>query len=183
LFNSSLQFLHEGAALADVPRFTMATFAPYGSTSLYDSFARVLARTEASVAAAPETERPEHVVFVVLTDGLDDGAGNVSLATLRREVERLTHEQAWRVLFLGANFDAFVEGGRMGTSGLSFRVGDDGIARAVATASAFVGMARRGDARTAADISGAKDIDDPAVRRAVSRFRTSLGTSDEPSSD
>jgi hypothetical protein len=183
LFNTSWDLLHDDAPIAEVPRFTMAMFAPWGSTSLYESFAEVLARTEARVAAAPDAERPEHVVFVILTDGLDDGCGRVSLAALREKVERLAREETWRFLFLGANFDAFVEGSRMGTSGLSFRLGDDGLAQAAATASAFVGMARRGDATTAAAIGGAKDIDDPAVRRAVSRFRSSLGASDEPSSN
>jgi len=180
LFNNGVDLLHDGVALADVPRFTHAAFAPWGGTELYDSFARVLARTEAAVAAAPDAERPEHVVFVILTDGLDNGASRVSPAELRKNVERLTREQSWKFLFLGANFDAFVEGGQLGTSGLSFRTVDGGLAQAAATASAFVGMARSGDAATAAEIGGAKDIDDPAVRRAVSRFRSRLGSSGEP---
>ena len=183
LFNTSWDLLHDDAPIAEVPRFTMAMFAPWGSTSLYDSFARVLARTEDAIAATPDGERPEHVIFVILTDGLDDGCGQVSPAELRKNVERLAQQQSWRFLFLGANFDAFVEGSRMGTSGLSFRLGDDGLAQAAATASAFVGMARRGDAATAAEIGGAANIDDPAVRRAVSRFRSTLGPSDEPSSN
>jgi hypothetical protein len=81
---------------------------PRGSTPLLDAMGGAMAHLSADPKAS-------HVVFMVLTDGLE----NASREWTRERVKaRLTEleRQGWTFLFLGANIDSFAEGAELGVS-------------------------------------------------------------------
>lgn len=61
----------------------------------------------------PEEHRAEHVVFVIITDGLENASNHRTYEEVQRLIER-QREQGWEFLFLGANIDATAEATRIG---------------------------------------------------------------------
>jgi hypothetical protein len=170
-FDTTYDVTHKGIDLAAVPPLTRDDYRPYGSTALYDCFGEMIDRTAAAIALSPDADRPAQVIFVIVSDGIDNRSDGVKPEQLR---ERIAAFPTWRFLFLGANMDAMLEGKRMGVSGISYDTSEDGLRKAAETASAFVGAAREGDHATADSIANARDVYAPDVTHAVLDFQRRL---------
>lgn len=105
-FDHEYQCVHNGVNIADVPELTSATYVPRGNTALLDAIGRTINDTGARIAALTEEDRPEFVVFVIITDGHE----NASREFARDKVmEMITHQRevySWSFIFLGADADA-----------------------------------------------------------------------------
>jgi len=176
-FDTTYDVTHKGIDLAAVPPLTRNDYRPYGSTALYDCFAEMIDRTATAIALSPDADRPAQVIFVVVSDDIDNRSDGVTPEQLRERIEACP---TWRFLFLGANMDAMLEGVRMGVSGISYDTSDDGLRKAAQTASAFVGAARGGDHATADRIAGAGDVYAPCVTRAILDFQRKLDAGSVP---
>ena len=63
LFDHEYEVLHDHVALGEVAPLTDKEYFARGSTALLDAVGRTIDSVGARLAAAPEEERPEHVVF------------------------------------------------------------------------------------------------------------------------
>jgi hypothetical protein len=105
--SQGLDRVRDGVDLEDLKPMTPEEFQPRASTPLLDSIGRTVASMEATGRA------DERQVLVVLTDGLE----NASVEFTKEQVAGLVaakEAKGWTVAFLGANFDAYLEGGRIG---------------------------------------------------------------------
>jgi hypothetical protein len=110
-FDTEYEFVHQGAPIGDVPKYQLV---PRGSTALLDAVGRAINETGARLSAMPEAERPGLVIFVVMTDGLENSSREFSKAQVKEMIERQQSVYSWHFTFLGANQDAFAEAGGMG---------------------------------------------------------------------
>jgi hypothetical protein len=90
------------------------TLEPRGMTALLDAMVRSITETGARLAAMAEDERPEHVLFVVITDGLENASTISTRDQVKDLVERQTNTYGWTFQYLGANQDAVMVGQSMG---------------------------------------------------------------------
>lgn len=92
--------------LQDTPELTQDTFVPRGGTALLDAQGRTIVELGRELEALSESERPNKVIIVTLTDGHE----NSSTDYTREKVKQLTEHQrttyGWEFVFLGANQDA-----------------------------------------------------------------------------
>lgn len=105
-FDNEYMPVHSGVDVREVPELTSATFVPRGSTALLDAIGRTISDTGARIAALAEAERPEHVVFVIITDGHENASREF---TRDKVMEMITHQREvykWSFIFLGADADA-----------------------------------------------------------------------------
>jgi len=106
---------------------TPADAHPRGQTPLLDALGRI--------AALAEAEGNARTSIVVMTDGAENDSREVSLDAARAIVAR-AKARGWQVVFLGADFDAFGEAGRVGVARgqtINMKAGDyDMVTRAVA---------------------------------------------------
>ena len=86
---------------------------PRGSTALYDSMAKLINDTAASVNALPKKKRPGSVIVAIMTDGQENASREWDAAGIKKLVEDKT-EDGWQFLYLGADQDAIEEAGRVG---------------------------------------------------------------------
>lgn len=90
------------------------SLAPRGTTALLDAMGRSITDVGEILKAMPEDDRPDKVVFVVVTDGME----NASREWTRQKVmESVKHQQDtynWKFVFLAANQDAIAEGASIG---------------------------------------------------------------------
>ena len=128
------------------PEVTGYSLIPRGGTALLDAIGRTIVEVKDWLAAAADG-CPEHVMFAVVTDGLE----NSSREWTRYQVMAAVKERSdagWHFTFLGANQDAIQEGGNIGVAGtaaMSYAATSEGVAGAMSALSASVSRARAGD--------------------------------------
>ena len=112
-FDTEYEFIHRGVDIRRVPKFDLQ---PRGMTALLDAVGRAIHETGSRLKKMDEANRPGLVVFVIMTDGLE----NSSVEFTKHKVKELIdHQQTvynWQFIFLGADQDAFGEASGMGIS-------------------------------------------------------------------
>ena len=89
-------------------------FQPRGATPLLDALGRTIVATGARLRAMPEAERPGRVIFVAITDGLENASEEYRLEQIRQMIQHQESVYKWDFVYLGANVDAFAESEAMG---------------------------------------------------------------------
>lgn len=79
---------------------------PRGGTALYDAVGQTINRFGAELAALPEDERPENVIFSIVTDGYENASREFTGEKIQEMVKHQTDEYGWNFMYLGANQDA-----------------------------------------------------------------------------
>jgi uncharacterized protein YegL len=110
-FDNEYECVHAGVPIKDVPELTLV---PRGMTALHDALGRAINETGTRLAASAEDERPELVVFVVVTDGEENSSHEFKGAQVKEMIERQERDYNWKFTYLGANQDAFATGGSIG---------------------------------------------------------------------
>jgi hypothetical protein len=146
LFDDRYEVVHDGTDIRRVKPLTNRTFVPRGTTALLDAVGRTLNTVSARLATIPVAERPEKVIVVILTDGLENASREFSLTTVREMITRYTHELKWDFIYLAANQDAFGESAKMGiTAGntMHFNASSDGCSRVYDNISSAIELKRK----------------------------------------
>lgn len=115
-FDNHYEFVYRAKKLRDVPKLE---FIPRGSTALLDAIGRAINDTGERLKEIQESERPGHVIFVILTDGQENDS---KVFTKSKINEMISHQQdvyKWQFVFLGANQDAIQEAANLGISSLN----------------------------------------------------------------
>jgi len=114
LFDTSYNIVHSGKPLAEVPELTPETYQPGGMTALLDAFGRTIDEVGERLAKTPEGERPDRVIFGLLTDGYENSSKEYSKPQIQEKVKHQEENYSWQFIYLGANQDAMAEGASMG---------------------------------------------------------------------
>jgi len=110
----STDVVHESMPILEVPDLNHQTFQPRGGTPLLDALGQTIDSTGRTLAAIPEANRPNKVVFVVITDGQENSSHQHTKASVKERIDRQSSQYNWQFVFLGANQDAFDEAGAVG---------------------------------------------------------------------
>lgn len=90
------------------------TLYPRGSTPLLDAFCKTIDATGARLRNMPETERPDQVLMVVITDGQENSSKEFKREDVKSRVTRQQNDYNWQFVYLGANQDSFAEAASFG---------------------------------------------------------------------
>lgn len=85
-----------------------------GCTALNDAVCTAIDTVGHEFAEMPESERPEHVLCVIITDGLENASRKFSSEDVKDRIEHQKTEYKWQFEFLAADQDAFVAGEALG---------------------------------------------------------------------
>ena len=96
------------------PELTGTTIIPRGWTPLLDAVGSTIEATGIRLAAIPEADRPDKVVFVVITDGHENASTEYTSEMVRRMVSQQEDTYTWQFIYLGANVDEFAEAQQIG---------------------------------------------------------------------
>lgn len=145
LFDAEYALLHDGVPIADAPPLDRASYRPSGMTALYDAVVRTIESVGRRLAETPEEDRPDKVIMVILTDGLENSSrefpGEPGARAVRERIEHQREKYNWEFLFLAANQDAVLSGGELGVRAdraQTFVADAEGTSRAFAMQSAAV---------------------------------------------
>ena len=115
-FDTEYEIIFEGVELEHVTDITEETFVPRGCTALLDAMGRTINTTKARLDALSEDEKPEKVIFIVITDGHENSSKEFSRNQVFDMVTECTEKNDWHFIYLGANQDAIAVGRGMGIS-------------------------------------------------------------------
>lgn len=113
LFDNVSEVLIDRKPLAEVPNLTNRQYYVRGCTALLDAVGDAIHYTEKVQRILPEDYRAEHVIFAIITDGLENASRHRTYGEVKRMIEA-AQERGWEFIFLGANIDAAAEAGRIG---------------------------------------------------------------------
>lgn len=114
LFDNYSEVVHDRLPLDRVPEMTEDVYYVRGCTALLDAVGGAVRHIGNVHKYAREEDRPEHTLFVITTDGMENASRRYTYEQVRRMIERQKEKYGWEFLFLGANIDAAREAARFG---------------------------------------------------------------------
>lgn len=113
LFNHKSQVLRDRVPIEDVAPLTSRDYVPSGCTALLDAVGGAIHYHEHVQRILPPELRPEHTLFCITTDGLENASKEYGYARVKHMISA-AQERGWEFMFLGANIDVAKEADRLG---------------------------------------------------------------------
>ncbi len=106
LFDHETQVLHDRVPLDQVETMTARDYTVRGCTALLDAIGGAIHHIGNVHKYARAEDVPEHTLFVITTDGMENASRKYSADKVKAMIERQKSKYGWEFLFLGANIDA-----------------------------------------------------------------------------
>ena len=114
LFDGEYEVLHDRIPVNEVRPLTGEDYYVRGCTALLDAVGRTIERITRAQKASKEEYRADKVMFVIITDGMENASREYSYSKVKKMIEQVREENGWEFMFLGANIDAAAEAERLG---------------------------------------------------------------------
>ena len=106
LFDNVSEVIHDRVDISDVKPMTDADYAVRGCTALLDAVGGAIHHIGNIHKYARPEDVPEHTVFIITTDGMENASHNYSRSRVREMIKRQQERYGWEFIFLAANIDA-----------------------------------------------------------------------------
>lgn len=106
LFNTDTRILHDRVDIKEVGPMTQADYSAGGCTALIDALGGAVHHIGNVHKYAREEDVPEHTMFIITTDGMENASRKYSSERVKQMVEHKRRKYGWEFIFLGANIDA-----------------------------------------------------------------------------
>ena len=106
LFDNVSEVLHDRVKLDSIPKMTDRDYTVRGCTALIDAIGGAIKHISNIHKYARPEDVPEHTMFVITTDGMENASRRFSSDEVKKMIERQKSEFGWEFLFIGANIDA-----------------------------------------------------------------------------
>ena len=114
LFDHESIVIHDRVDIRKVEPMTEEQYSVRGCTALLDAIGKAIRHIGNVHKYAREEDRPEHTLFVITTDGMENASRRYTAEQVREMIERQRMKYGWEFIFLGANIDAVETAGRIG---------------------------------------------------------------------
>jgi hypothetical protein len=130
-------------------------YTPMGMTALMDAIGKTINGIGENLSKTDEADRPEKVIFVILTDGGENASKEFVVSKVKKMIEHQRSKYSWQFVFLAQNIDACEMSNNLGTgnSGYSGATGTSGYSGCASVISACVT-----NYRSTGDIGDALDV-------------------------
>ena len=116
LFDDGFEVLHHRLDIQKVKPITSKDYYVRGCTALLDAVGKTIMMIKQEQKTASKEDRPDNVLFVITTDGLENASKEFTYEKIKKVIEKQTEKHGWKFLFLGANIDAAAEAAKVGIS-------------------------------------------------------------------
>ena len=114
LFDSESEVLHDRIPLERVAPMTEVDYTVGGCTALLDALGGAIRHIGNIHKYARPEDVPEHTLFVVTTDGMENASRRYDAGRVKAMIERQKERYGWEFLVLAANIDAVETAARYG---------------------------------------------------------------------
>ena len=114
LFDNVSEVIHDRVNIRDIKPMTDREYCVRGCTALLDAIGGAIHHIGNVHKYARTEDVPEHTLFVITTDGMENASRRYDSERVKQMIERQKARHGWEFLFLGANIDAVETAGRFG---------------------------------------------------------------------
>ena len=114
LFDDKYELLHDHIDIQEITPITSKEYFARGCTALLDAVGKTINAIGNRLSDTPEEERPEKVIFVITTDGMENASREFTKKSVKEMIEHQQSKYSWTFVFLGANMDAVDEAASLG---------------------------------------------------------------------
>ena len=114
LFDNVSEVLHDRINVKDILPLSDHDYMVRGCTALLDAIGGAIHHIGNIHKYARQEDIPEHTMFVITTDGMENASRCYTYDKVKRMVEKEKQKYGWEFLFLGANIDAIQVAARFG---------------------------------------------------------------------
>ena len=106
LFDNVCEVLHDRVEIGKIAPMTERDYTVRGCTALLDAIGGAIHHIGNVHKYARAEDVPEHTLFIITTDGMENASRNYTAEKVKQMIERQKTKYGWEFLFLGANIDA-----------------------------------------------------------------------------
>ncbi len=111
-FNTYYNVVHD---MVDIQNLNEEyTLTPMGMTALLDSLGKSIIDTGEKLKALKDEDRPETVLFVIVTDGQENSSLEFTTDQIKEMIKTQNDDYNWEFMYLGADVDSFAEATSIG---------------------------------------------------------------------
>ncbi len=114
LFDDRYELLHDRMNIQGTLPITEKEYFVRGTTALLDAIGNTINKIGNAHKHTIEEERPEHTMFVITTDGMENASREFNYKKVREMIEQQKRKYGWEFIFLGANIDAIATAEQFG---------------------------------------------------------------------
>lgn len=100
----------------NIDKVEKINISPRGNTALNDAIGRTINTVGDRLQDTPENNRPDSVIFVIISDGQENASTEFNQSQIKKMVTHQESKYNWRFKYLGANQDAVLTGSSYGFS-------------------------------------------------------------------
>ena len=106
LFDNTSEVIHDRVSVQNIKPMTDEDYTVRGCTALLDAIGGAIHHIGNVHKYARAEDVPEHTMFVITTDGMENASRQYDSEKVKKMIERQKEKYGWEFLFLGANIDA-----------------------------------------------------------------------------
>ncbi|MGN0468885.1 MAG: hypothetical protein ACI4GY_09200 [Acutalibacteraceae bacterium] len=106
LFDNESEVIHDRVKLDEIKKMTDDDYTVRGCTALIDAIGGAIHHIGNIHKYARKEDVPEHTMFVITTDGMENASHRYSSKEVKAMIEKQKKKYGWEFLFIGANIDA-----------------------------------------------------------------------------
>lgn len=106
LFDNTSEVIHDRVKLSEIQPMNEEEYYVRGCTALIDAIGGAIHHIGNVHKYARKEDVPEHTMFIITTDGMENASHRYSSEDVKRMIERQKSKYGWEFLFIGANIDA-----------------------------------------------------------------------------
>ena len=106
LFDNESEVVHDRVDINEIKPMTEKEYQVGGCTALLDAIGGAIHHIGNIHKYARPEDIPEHTVFVITTDGMENASHRYSSSEIKTKIKRQTEKYGWEFIFLAANIDA-----------------------------------------------------------------------------
>ena len=132
LFNQESEVIHDRVDISELRPMTREDYQVSGCTALLDAIGGAIHHIGNIHKYARPEDVPEHTVFIITTDGMENASRRYSSKEIKEKIQRQTERYGWEFIFLAANIDAVETADRIGIRrdrAANYRQTGDGVGR------------------------------------------------------
>ena len=116
LFDNTSEVIHDRVSVQSIKPMTRDDYTVRGCTALLDAIGGAIHHIGNVHKYARNEDVPEHTLFVITTDGMENASRRYDSEKVKKMIERQKEKYGWEFLFLGANIDAVETARHFGVS-------------------------------------------------------------------
>ena len=106
IFDNVSEVIHDRVDINEIRPMTRDDYSVRGCTALLDAIGGAIHHIGNIHKYARPEDVPEHTVFVITTDGMENASHRYSSREIKDKIKRQTEKYGWEFIFLAANIDA-----------------------------------------------------------------------------